>query len=63
MIVKQIQNLCKQNNITLAKLERELNFGNGTVRRWDDNPPSIIRLLEVAEYFKVNIDDLVKKES
>jgi len=62
MLVKQIRELCTQNNITLAKLERELDFGNGTIRRWNENPPSIIRLLEVAEYFKVNVNDLIKKE-
>lgn len=61
MIVNQIQNLCKQRNMTLAQLEKALNFGNGTIRRWDDSPPSIRKVIEVAKYFNVEIDSLINQ--
>ena len=32
MLVEKIQVLCKRENITLARLEKDLNFGNGTIR-------------------------------
>ncbi len=61
MVLEQIKNLCKARNITLAQLERDLNFGNGTIRRWNENPPSITKVVQVAEYFAVNLDYLITK--
>ncbi len=56
MLVEKIQALCKRKNITLARLEKDLNFGNGTIRRWDSSSPSIDKIMEVANYFKVSVD-------
>ena len=61
MLVEKIQALCKRKNITLARLEKDLNFGNGTIRRWDSSSPSIDKIMEVANYFKVSVDSLLKK--
>lgn len=63
MIVEKIKSLCEQNKITLAQLEKKLHFGNGTIRRWDDSPPSITKVLKVSKYFKVSIDDLISKKN
>ena len=62
MLLKNIKTLCKQRNITLAELERFIGFGNGTVGRWDCKRPSIDRVKEVADYFGVTIDELLKGE-
>ena len=32
--VQIIRNLCSQNGITIAELERKLNFSNGQIARW-----------------------------
>ncbi len=61
MLVEKIQALCKRKNITLARLEKDLNFGNRTIRRWDSSSPSIDKVMEVANYFKVSVDSLLKK--
>lgn len=60
MIVGRIKEFCKKNNITLAQLEKDLNFGNGTIRRWDDSLPSISKVIQVAQYFNVSVDELIK---
>lgn len=62
MIVAQIKGLCKKENITLSQLEKELSFGNGTIRRWDDNPPSITKVAAVAKRFNVTVDYLVNNQ-
>ncbi len=63
MIVEQIRALCKKNGITLAQLEKELKFGNGTIRRWNYNPPSIMKVLDVSKYFNITIDDLIDRDN
>lgn len=62
MIVEKVQTLCKKANITLAQLEKELSFGNGTIRRWDDNSPSVDKVVKVANYFGVSIEYLLDSE-
>lgn len=59
MLVEKIQILCREANITLAQLEKELSFGNGTIRRWNINSPSVDRVLKVANYFNVSIEYLL----
>lgn len=59
MIVEQIQILCEGKKISIAQLERILNFGNGSIRRWDKNLPSIDKVLKVANHFNVSVDDLL----
>lgn len=58
MLVERIRGLAKERKISLAQLERDLDFGNSTIRKWDDSRPSIDRLLKVAEYFNVSLDYL-----
>ena len=58
-ISERVKELCKNKGITIARLERELNFGNGTIRNWDRNSPSIDKIQKVADYFKVSTDFLL----
>ena len=57
-IVDRIQILCNEHGTTLVGLERTLNFGRGTMRKWDTSSPSIDKLGAVADYFNVSIDFL-----
>lgn len=45
--------------MSLAELERKLNFGNGTITKWDRRSPSSDKLTEVANYFDVSTDYLL----
>ena len=62
MIVERIQMLCKERGITLAQLQKEVGFGNGSIRRWDDHSPSIDKVKKIANYFEVNLNDLIIQE-
>ena len=57
MILENITKLLKDR--TIAELEREVGFGNGTIRRWEDSSPSIDKVQKLAEYFNVSIDFLL----
>ena len=62
MLYDNIKILCDKNNISIPQLERELNFGAGTIYKWQIVSPSVDNLQKVADYFKVTIDSLVPKK-
>lgn len=58
-LVKSIRQLCKNKNIAISQLENELNFGAGLISRWNKNSPSIDKIVDIADYFHVSIDEVV----
>jgi len=58
-LVKNIKDLCNGKNTTLAALERELDFGQGTIRKWENSSPSVDKLQKISEYFNVPVDSLL----
>ncbi|AJD83042.1 helix-turn-helix domain protein [Paenibacillus phage HB10c2] len=58
-ILESIQSLCKQKNISIPSLEKELNFGRGSIYKWDKNSPSIDKIQKVADYFNVSLDRII----
>lgn len=63
MLYKNIEELCKERNISIARLEREAGLGNATVRGWVTSKPNIETIGKVAAYFGVSIDELLKPEN
>lgn len=61
-LIKRIKLLCTQAGITISKIERELNFGRGSIYNWDKNSPSVDKVQKVAGYFNVSIDYLLGLE-
>lgn len=61
-IVNRIKNLCNSKSTTMTALERELNFGKGIIRRWDEASPNSDKLQKVADYFHVSVDYLLGRE-
>ncbi|AWC31835.1 MULTISPECIES: helix-turn-helix domain-containing protein [Bacillus] len=61
-LVNTIKSLCAQRKIAISALERDLGFGNGTIRRWDNTSPSADKLQKVADYFHVTTDYLLGRE-
>lgn len=59
---ERIRQLCDAKGETLASLERKLDFGNGTIRRWGDTVPSGDKLVKVADFFNVSVDYLLGRE-
>ena len=58
-MVDRIRELCKNTNDTFASLEKKLEFGNGSIRKWDASAPSTEKLQKVADYFNVSTDYLL----
>lgn len=61
MILKKIEELCKENNISIARLEKECEIGNATIRGWDKSSPKVENLKKVADYFGKDISYFIKE--
>ena len=59
MLVDTIRRLCKDNQISLYRLELDCGIPNGTINKWDRNTPSVLKVKAVADYFGVTVDDLL----
>ena len=58
-LVVRIRKLCKENGISMRRLERDNDFGNGLVSKWSHSSPSVAYLQKVANYFGVSINYLL----
>lgn len=59
MLYENIVTLCKERNISVARLEREVGLGNATIRNWKWSSPSVDKVRDVAKFFGVTVDSLV----
>lgn len=59
MIYTNIARLCRSRGISIARLERELGFGNATIRGWAASSPTVEKLKAAADYFGVTVDALL----
>lgn len=59
ILLDTVTELCKERGITIKNLEKELKFGNGTIRRWNTSKPAISAVVKVACYFGVSVDYLL----
>lgn len=62
-ITSRIKDLAAERKMTIAELERKLEFGSGTISRWDVRNPGIDKIAKVADYFNVSTDYLSGRES
>ena len=62
MILENITQLCKEKGVTIARLEREIGIGNGTISRWSVSSPTINNLKAVADFFGVTVDQLIEEK-
>ena len=58
-IIDSIKKLCMQNNITITKLEEQLGMSQGLISRWAKSDPSLSKIVDIADYFHVSLDEVV----
>lgn len=58
-LLNNIRALCKKNKISISRLESDLFYSPGLISRWNRNTPSLDRVLDIANYFGVSLDELV----
>ena len=60
-IYANIKASCEKSGISINQLEKALGFPRSSIRKWDVNTPSVLKLKAVADYLNTSIDDLVKE--
>ncbi len=63
MIVENIKGLCQLNGTNINRIEMQCGFSHGSVRKWDDNPPSVWKVKAVADLFGVTVDDIIREQT
>jgi raw score 17.76 len=58
-LLDRIKSLASTHQLSLAELERKLDFSNGSLRKWDSSTPSGDKIEKVADYFNVSTDFLL----
>lgn len=61
-MVERISNLVKEKGLSLSAVEKILGFGNGAIRRFDKNSPSIDKIIALSNFLNVSIDYIIKGE-
>lgn len=61
-LLERIQGLANEKNISIKQIERECGIGNGTIRKWGTQSPSIENVRKVANYLQVSLSYLVDGE-
>lgn len=58
VLLSNIRELCKKDNISVADLEKNLGIGAGTISRWNKANPSFDKIMAIAHFFNISIDKL-----
>lgn len=59
MLVERIKNFCKNKGVSFVQFERESGLGEHSVYRWDNNSPTLKKLLQASQYFGITVSDLI----
>lgn len=59
LLLKNIKELCKKQNISVSELEDCLKFSPSLISRWKDKNPNIDRIIDIAKFFHVSLDELI----
>ena len=59
---ENVKRIAKERGIPLSQIEKDLEFSEKYISKWDKNNPSINNVVAVAEYLGVTVDALVGYE-
>lgn len=56
---ERIKSLCKDNGISMNKLEESLGFGKGYISKLNSSTPNTVKIKQIADYFGISVDYLM----
>ena len=60
ILYARIEDLCRSNEISIARLEKECGFSNSTIKKWKNiSIPGIDKVQKIAKFFHVSTDYLM----
>lgn len=58
-LYNNVKALCKENGVSVVKMESDLGFPQSSIRKWKKSEPGIWKVKKVADYLGVRIDELI----
>lgn len=58
-LYEKIKELASRKGVSIRQIEEHFGYGNGTIRRWGTQNPSIDKVRNIANYFNVSVDYLL----
>ena len=62
-MLHKIKELCREQGITVAELERQAGLVRSTVARWDETMPAADELARVARVLHTTVEDLLQESA
>lgn len=62
-IINSIKALCKEKGITVGQLEKTVGLSQGLVSKWKDKTPSLDKIIDIADYFNVSLDEVIGRSN
>ena len=59
LLVERIRKICRTKGISIAQMEKALDWSQGLISRWTKNSPSIAKVMAVVQYLGVTYEDLL----
>lgn len=62
MLYDNVKAICDEKKISVGKMEKDLEFSNGSVCKWNENEPGVRKVQKVADYLGVPIEELLRED-
>ena len=62
MLYDSVKRICEEKEISVGKIEKDLQLSNGSICKWNENEPGIRKVQKVADYLGVSIEELLAEE-
>lgn len=59
MLGTKIKQICEERGISVRQLERDAGLSERTINRWDQNSPSVDKVVAVSQALNVPIEELL----
>ena len=60
MLYDNVKIICKQEGVTILKMESDLGFPRSSICKWNENEPGVSKVKKVADYLKIPIEKLLE---
>lgn len=57
----KVRHLCLDKGVSIARVEKDLGFGQNTIGHWDKSLPKVDKFFAVCKYFEVDPEEVLKE--
>ncbi|ACA35946.1 repressor [Streptococcus pneumoniae] len=61
MIYDKIKEIASEKGISIYRIEKDLDLGNGAISKWNNSSPSATTLNSIANYLNVRLEQLLEE--